>query len=201
NLWARITKLARRTPGDVAVAYCARGARKLLPLKPGSRLVVDASEHAVKAGQTDPSELLYFINRGVEVHSSGNLHAKVFVFGDVVILGSMNVSRRSAAVLQEAAVVTSDRGVVAAARRFVVDELGEELPAKHARRLKKLYKPPQLGSNRPAGPQRPDKRAVSKHQTLWIVPLFTRDWDEDEDREAQRARPAAVRRIRAGREK
>ena len=44
--------------------------------------VVDASEHAVKSGQTNPSELIAFLRSGVEVHSAENLHAKVYVFRD-----------------------------------------------------------------------------------------------------------------------
>jgi phosphatidylserine/phosphatidylglycerophosphate/cardiolipin synthase-like enzyme len=100
--------------------------------------VVDASERAVGAGQTDPGEILYFINRGVKVHSVENLHAKVFVLADAAVMGSTNVSRRSAVLLQEAAVLTTERGVVAASRRFVESQLGEEVTAEHARRLKKL---------------------------------------------------------------
>ncbi|WP_437717738.1 phospholipase D family protein [Sorangium sp. So ce448] len=201
GVWSRITKLARRVPGDVAVAYCARGARKLLPLKRGSRLVVDASERAVKSGQTDPAELLYFINRGVAVHSVENLHAKVFVFADAVFLGSMNVSRRSASVLQEAAVLITDRSVVAEARRFVESHLGEEVTAEHARQLRKLYKPPQIGHAPLSAPRRrSSKGGVPEHPPLWVVPLTMNDWDEDDEREAKRARPAAARRVRRGAE-
>jgi PLD-like domain len=153
-------------------------------------------------GQTDPTELLYFINHGVEVHSVENLHAKVFVFGDVAVVGSMNVSRRSAVVLQEAAVLTTNRSASAASRRFVESQLGEEITAAHARRLKKLYKPPQLGTELGSSKgSRSTKAAVPRHKPLWIFPLTTRDWNEDESREAKSGRPAAARRIHAGKEK
>ena len=63
RIWSTITSAARSDVGDasVAVAYFGAGASKLLPLKRGSRLVVDFSERAVKSGQTCPSEILKLI--------------------------------------------------------------------------------------------------------------------------------------------
>jgi hypothetical protein len=197
QLWRRITKLARKGQGDVAVAYFARGARKLLPLKRGTRLVVDASERSVKSGQTDPNELLYFINRGVAVHSVENLHAKVFVFGKTAVVGSMNVSRRSADLLQEAGVLTTDPALVAEARGFVESQMGEEVTAEHARQLKKLWKPPHVGG----GGRRQRKQVFPLHQPLWVVPLTITMWDTDEKREAELERPVAATRIRRKLEK
>lgn len=201
NLWSRITSLAKKKRGDVAVAYCAAGARKLLPLKRGSCLVVDASEHAVRSGQTDPRELLYFLKRGVSVHSVGNLHAKVFVFGRVAVLGSMNVSRRSAGYLREAAVVSTDRAVVGSARGFIQASRGEEISVEHATRLKKLYKPPRWVAG---GPKRllkaRRKKPVLTHSPLWVVPLFITTWDARTKAEARKARPAAQARIRTDKE-
>ena len=97
RVWAAITEAARntKTPAYVAVAYFGNGASKLLPLRKGSRLVVDASEHAVKSGQTSPAELLKLHRKGVKVYSIENLHAKVFVFGRTAFVGSANVSQRS----------------------------------------------------------------------------------------------------------
>ena len=59
RIWQSLTSSAKkcRKPSFVAVAYFGKGASKLLPLRPNSRLVVDASENAVKSGQTCPAEL------------------------------------------------------------------------------------------------------------------------------------------------
>jgi hypothetical protein len=46
-------------------------------------------------------------------------------------------------------VLTTERNIVAASRRFVESQLGEEVTVEHAKRLKKLYVAPQLG----AGPR------------------------------------------------
>jgi hypothetical protein len=57
--WKLLTAAAKsaRKPALVAVAYFGKGASKLLPLPSGSHIVVDASEHAVKNGQTHPKDL------------------------------------------------------------------------------------------------------------------------------------------------
>lgn len=136
--------MAKAQKGHVAVAYCSTGARRLLPLLPGSVLVVDASEAAVKSGQTDPKELAKFVRAGVEVHSAAGLHAKVFVFARTAVVGSTNASRRSAKHLQEAVLISSERHVVRQARDFVLDQTGERLTIAHLKRLATIYRPPKF---------------------------------------------------------
>src|SRR6478752_282263 len=92
GIWGKITAAAvgSAASANVAVAYFGAGASKLLPLKQGSRLVVDFSERAVTSGQTCPAEILKLIQRGVDVYSVSNLHAKVFVFRKRAFIGSTN---------------------------------------------------------------------------------------------------------------
>ncbi len=167
--WGRITSAARRTKGSVAVAYLGAGAAKLLPLRAGSTLVVDASEAAVRSGQTDPRELESLHNAGVDVFSVGNLHAKVFVFGNVAIVGSTNVSNRSATQLVEAALETSVPGVVKTARNFVKAIATEPLGPEHIERLIKIYKPPKFLSRGPK--QKKRRRVIPMHAPIRIVKL------------------------------
>ena len=56
EVWTQISRAARRcnSPSHVAVAFIGSGASRMLPLKKGSRLVVDASRRTVKAGLTSP---------------------------------------------------------------------------------------------------------------------------------------------------
>src|SRR4051794_33416057 len=105
GVWKSLTAAAKdaRKPAYVAVAYFGQRTSKLLPLPPNSRLVVDASDGAVKSGQTCPADLMRLQKRGVAIYSYQNLHGKVFVFGDVAFVGSTNVSNRSARILVEAA--------------------------------------------------------------------------------------------------
>lgn len=153
RVWTKLWRAARFGTGhaDVAVAYFGQGAARLLPLRPGSRLVVDASDGAVRAGQTCPAELLKLQSRGVRIYSAPCLHAKVYVFGRRAYVGSANASGRSANTLVEAVVEVQDRAAVAAARRFVLEQCGPELGPDHLKSLAKIYRPPKV----PAGPRRP----------------------------------------------
>ncbi len=132
NIWLDLTAQAKRFNGKsfVAVAYFGTGAARRLPLKKGSTLVVDASDKAVKSGQTNPAELIKLRNRGVRIFSMPNLHAKVFVFGEVAFVGSTNVSDNSAALYSEAAIRSGQTSVVSRAKQFVrtgaVNEIGPQ---------------------------------------------------------------------------
>lgn len=132
NIWSGLTAEAKRFNGKsfVAVAYFGTGAAKRLPLKKGSILVVDASDKAVKSGQTNPAELIKLRKLGVRIFSMSNLHAKVFVFGGVAFVGSTNVSENSEDVYSEASIRSSQTSVVSSARQFVrtlaVNEIGPQ---------------------------------------------------------------------------
>jgi hypothetical protein len=146
GIWKSITAAATsaRKPSLAAVAYFGKGASKLLPLPPGSHLVVDASEHAVKNGQTHPADLKLLQNRGVVIFNSPSLHAKVYVFGSLAFIGSANASNRSAKILTEAIVKTSDRSVVRDAKAFVEDHCLDEMTPGRLNKLQKLYRPPRV---------------------------------------------------------
>lgn len=194
DVWKRITQLSKTCArAQVAVAYVSKGARNLLTLGPGSLLVVDACEDAVRSRCTNPAELLYFQRKGVEIHSVANLHAKVFVFGSRAIIGSANVSNRSADYLQEAVVETSERNIVASCRAFVLKLRGEVLERPHLLELQNLYNSvPAKGI-----PRRSEtgSRSLVTHAPLWLVPLQENGWDEAEKRLADLGRPEAKRKL------
>ena len=146
DVWAALTKAARQSkkPANVAVAYFGRGAAGLLHLPPKSQLVVDASEATVRNGQTHPKDLSRMRRRKVAVYSAQNLHAKIFAFGNSVFVGSANVSKHSANVLQEAVVRITDATVARAARDFVRGLCLEPLGPSELKRLQKLYRPPRF---------------------------------------------------------
>lgn len=151
NIWPQLTKAARSSVQRcaVAVAYFGAGASRLLPLPKYSRLVVDASELAVASGQTCPADLIKLVKRGVAVYSVPNLHAKVFVLGRAAYIGSANVSARSASLLVEAVVRTSEPSAVRAAKQFVQDHCLHALTPTVLKGLAKLYRPPLIpGSKR-----------------------------------------------------
>lgn len=195
DVWSRITQLAAKKRAYVAAAYCGAGARKLLPIPRGSVLVVDMSLHAVKCGQTNPTEIRRFIKAGVEVHSVENLHAKVFVVGGRAIVGSSNVSQHSASGLVEAAIETTDPKVVDACRGFVESLCGEAVEVEHAEEMAKEYRPPKFGAGRHARDRSGRKRTVPVHRPLWAVPLQVNVWDETDFEQEKAGLPDAWRRI------
>jgi hypothetical protein len=118
EIWKSLNSAAKRArrPLHVAVAYFGQGASKLLPLRANSRLVVDASDNAVKSGQTHPADLKLLQKRGVIIYSVPNLHVKIYVCDEVALVGSANVSNRSAGTLIESMLRTTDPRIVRSAK-------------------------------------------------------------------------------------
>jgi hypothetical protein len=144
NVWTGITAAARANGGasEVAVAYFSTEGPRLLPLRAGSILVVDASLETVASGGTSPAALRQMLTRGARIFSAQNLHAKVFVFGGTAFIGSSNASMKSSRFLIEAAVEISDPPVVDAARAFVRSLMVTELDDAALQALQVHYRPP-----------------------------------------------------------
>lgn len=179
-----VRRAVRRSkrPALAAVAYFGKHGGTLLPLKRGSRLVVDASEHAVKSGQTHPNSLLALQQAGVRVYSASHLHAKVVVVGNRAFVGSANVSRRSESVLLEAVLETTAPAAVREAREFIRDLCLEPLGPERLRELQAVYQPPRLvGGSGPSkrGARFSGRRTLSR---MWLVNLVRADWTEEEQR-------------------
>jgi hypothetical protein len=138
-------------------------------------------------GQTNPSEIIILLKKGVEIHSVENLHAKVFVLGKCAIVGSTNASQFSAGCLIEAAVETTDDAVVSSCKRFVLDNAGEYITLQHATRMKSLYKPPKFGKG----------GSTPKHSPLWVVSLVRRDWDIETNSADEGGTPKAEEKLRS----
>jgi hypothetical protein len=198
RVWSRLIATRRKAPQRawIAVAYLGKGAAKLLGLKSGSRLVVDASDNAVKSGQTCPADLLKLQDKGVRVFNYPHLHGKVYVFGRVAAVGSANASRNSAETLVEAMVLTTDRRVVKDAKAFVESIAKNEIGPDELDRLQKMYRPPR----RPfAGARRKGQRRKLAQQkslpNIRVVHLVTQKWS-DQDWNEQEAGEAIAKRRR-----
>ena len=178
DIWSAIRTEAKQYQGKsfVAVAYFGTGASKRLPLKKGSILVVDATDKAVKSGQTNPSELKKLQDKGVRIFSSPNLHAKVFVFGEVAFVGSTNVSENSEDVYSEASIRCEQISVVSQARQFVrslaINEMGPS-------RLEKLIK---IYNSRKRSKEGAKKKKKQIGPRFFVVRL-TADEEDEDDRE------------------
>jgi hypothetical protein len=184
RVWPTLTNAVKGSSGRsyIAVAYFGRGAERLLPLNRGSYLVVDASDIAVKSGQTCPASLRVLLKKGVRIYSSERLHAKVFVFGKAAFVGSANVSTNSQKALFEAVIRTKNQRTVTLVRQFVREHCLRSIGPKEIKRLSKIYRPPNVRSTK-------TEKTVSS-TNLRIVRLS--DYELPESREGQFARSEKI---------
>lgn len=120
--WVRITKRVEETKGRVvaAIAYVAKDAPDLLPLKEGDILVCDAEDASIKVGRTSAEALWKYHKRGVTIYKHRGLHAKVVVLPRAAFVGSANASFTSRHARDEAILETTEAGAVQDARDFVL---------------------------------------------------------------------------------
>jgi len=172
GVWQELTRAVRDNTGPMyaAVPYFSRSGNRMLPLKRGDILVVNASDTAVASGQTCPSALRRLTNKGVKVYSLENLHAKVFVLGRTAYVGSANVSASSKEYLVEAVVAIHDRNTVAAAKSFVTGLCEARVTDSELDRLEAIYRPPRGGPGM-------RKRQAKKQPRLWIAHIAYEDLD------------------------
>lgn len=194
GVWTRLRRANKkcRRSAAVAVAYFAKGAAKILPLKKGSRLVVDASEASVKNGRTCPADLLRLHKKGVHIFSVQNLHAKVYVFGSQAFIGSANTSSHSETTLMEAVVRTSDREAVKAARKFVKRNCMERLGPEELAGLQELYRPPKFPNGAPRKQHRNSTgRVRAQLSALRLAHLQLSDYPKGSEEAASKGRKVA----------
>lgn len=193
RVWSHLGEARRqaRQRAWIAVAYFGKGAARLLPIKSGSRLVVDASDNAVKSGQTHPADLQTLQKKGVRIFNHPRLHGKVYVFGGVAAIGSANASRNSTDILVEAMVMTTERRLVEDAKAFVESIAKNEIGPEELVRLQKKYRPPKRPfAGARSGRRRRPAAAEASIPSIRVVHLVTgqnwtdKDWAEQEAGEA-----------------
>ncbi|MGW5341241.1 phosphatidylserine/phosphatidylglycerophosphate/cardiolipin synthase family protein [Rhodococcus pyridinivorans] len=117
--WPAITAALRgRGPRRVAIAYLDHTAPELLPLRSGDQLIVNAARAAVRAHATSPTTLAHFLDAGVQVLSTANLHTGLIVTAEKVIVGPASASHAST-IADETALITDDPDALAAAHAFL----------------------------------------------------------------------------------
>jgi hypothetical protein len=118
NIWRQVAPFARRCTRRVAaLAYVS--ASTLIRFRKDDILVCDASDAAIKSGETSASALSKWYRGGVQIYSRPGLHAKLLVMGNRALIGSANLSESSAYQLREASLLTSRTSVVSQAKAFV----------------------------------------------------------------------------------
>jgi hypothetical protein len=105
NVWTRVTKIIKSDYKTAAIAYVSKGTP--LIFKEGDTLVCDASDQAVKSGETDAKTIKRFFKDGARLFSCSNLHAKLLICNDLAIIGSANLSHSAENHLIEAVLVST----------------------------------------------------------------------------------------------
>jgi hypothetical protein len=115
-IWGSIQRLSKRARRrHLAVAYVSSDTH--LRLRRGDILIVNASQGAIRSGQTSAAVLASAFARGVLIYSHPTLHAKVYLFDSEVVIGSANLSGTSRG-LTEACVQSTDMRVIRNARSW-----------------------------------------------------------------------------------
>lgn len=193
----RIVQLAAKSKGIVAVPFLGKNASTILPLLPGSVLITRLTKTDVEQGLVSPAEVIQYLGQGVEVHSCSNLHAKVYVFGKRAVIGSANVSNSSLS-LVEAAVESSDEGLVGQARQFVEALRAEPVTVEFATSLLRFYRTDRVGGwteDQAAASGPVGGKTKARHSRMWVMSLVDRDWSEEVEAAADVGRPTAKSRI------
>lgn len=117
GLWPRLKKLAKSAyQKHAAIAYVTDDTKVVFGK--GDVLITDASDEAVKSGQTSAAVLRAAWKRKAEIVSIAGLHSKVYVFDKYAVIGSANLSKESER-RTEAALLTDQPAVVSAARLLI----------------------------------------------------------------------------------
>jgi hypothetical protein len=122
TVWGVIKRLAGKVgksapPIVAAVAWITD--ENAVTLKKGDVLITELSPDSVRKGAASPDLIATLLERGVRVHHAQGLHAKTALFGETLIVGSMNFSQSSQRKWIEAAIETTDRLAVAEAMHWL----------------------------------------------------------------------------------
>lgn len=178
GLWSELRERAKASRSvKAAVAFLGNGGADLLPLKQGDTLVVNLGLHTVRQGATSPKEIQRLIRRGVRVFNRRNLHAKFFICGKSLFVGSANVSKNSQNVLEEAGTLTSEIAAIRRATDFFDKLCTEPVRPEYLKLCLRSYRPPRFLRSKKSSKTSRQKR-ISEAKLWFIGNLTYRDLPE-----------------------
>jgi hypothetical protein len=195
NIWEEITKEAILNPDKsiVAVAFFSTGATKLLPLTKGSTLIVNASERIVKSGQTNPNELITLLKKGVKIYNYENLHAKMYLIGEKLFIGSSNASNNSANGLKESMLVSTDKSILNEGKRRISELAINSLGLERLKQLKKIYKTPKFIGGFPVSNSKTNIR--TNESEIYVCKLVYKNYPKGSDEALENGKQKAKLKI------
>jgi hypothetical protein len=176
GLWPRLRKLAKSAKKKhAAIAYVTDDTK--IAFGKGDVLVTDASDVAIKSGQTSAAVLQAAWKRKAQIVSITGLHAKVYVFDKYPVIGSANLSKESEK-RTEAALLTDQPTVVSAAR-LLIDSLKKEGDAVDEEFIERMCKLPVTMRPNPIPGQKVKAKADPVPRS-WLVGLRPVEEKEEE---------------------
>jgi hypothetical protein len=171
TVWNKLIKNWESQPRYIAVPYftCDND----LIFDKNDVLIVNASIGAIKLGQTDAKTLRRAYNAGANIFSCDNLHAKVYVLGTTVFVGSANSSMSSRNSLIECMASSSDPHAVSEAVSFVLD-LQKQSNKVDEKFLKSIEKIPV--EKRPSSPSRLKNPIEISRPRCWLLGLYDEEY-------------------------
>lgn len=195
DVWATLQELAKSARGQqkfVATGYLGDGAGDLLELGRGDVLAVALSKANAKNGSVSPKEIRRLQKRGVEVCVDARLHAKVYLFGKTLVVGSANLSKHSKSTLHEACFVSRDRLAIRRVQAWFRGLRVTPVTPTWLDACLAVYKPPRFLGSSEAG--------AKIEGRYWLVGIHEMDFPEEEAEECLAGQQEAEAKARAGHE-
>lgn len=125
-----------------------------------------------------------------------DLHAKVVLCGNKVVVGSANLSQSSLNHRDEAAIITTDPKVVRSVRDWFEPRMVDPVTPEWLNTCAKAYRPPKM-PDAPNG-SRTGRRAVRQRmgRGVWLVGLIPMDYPANESNKHDRWQTAAEKRVK-----
>lgn len=182
ELWPRLKALAKHAKRKhAAIAYVTDDTK--IRFGKNDVLVTDASDEAIKSGQTSAEVLRAAFERKAEIYSVAGLHAKVYVFDKYAVIGSANLSLHSEQ-LVEAALLTDQPSAVSSARLFIAQlKFGAELvDESFIQRIGEIEVGPRIFNSKVKAKS---KRAKDRVSRSWLVGLKPVDQKPEEQSDVE----------------
>jgi hypothetical protein len=161
-IWREVARRARSAPTrKAAIAYVTTDE---IGLRAGDVLITDASERAIRSGQTDAKLLRKLHGGGVNIYNREGLHSKVALFGNHAIVGSANMSASN---LIETSVIT-DNPVIPSGVAAFIEMLSTKRSRLGAARIAELCAIKVIRRGRPKGRRKANPVRQIGNST-WIV--------------------------------
>ena len=190
SLWPRIRKLAKSSRRKkAAIAYVTDD--RFIKFGEGDVLITDASDAAIKAGQTDAQLLKRAYGRKANLFSLEGLHGKIYVLDRFAIVGSANLSKGSEN-LTEVATLTDNPSVVGSAR-ILIRDLQNRARSIDEKFIKRICKLP-VAKRSPFKDSKKNRRNERLKPRIWLVGLKPRKGKEQVADVVKRGKEKAERR-------